>query len=356
MMIASSCCLVMKTQSAPPQNLPLIPLMDASETDDDVLRFHSATELELKWQSFKQDYGKTYIDETEEMIRKEIFAKNLKEIEAHNYLYSKGIKTYTMGVNQFSDLELVEFLKQMTCHSFRNVSENSEGSTFLLPSVNFQVPKQVDWRTKGAVTPIKNQGQCGSCWAFSSTGAMEGQNFRKSRKLISLSEQNLVDCSTKFGNAGCNGGWMDNAFKYVKANGGIDTEVSYPYEARDGVCRFNKMTIGGTCTGYVDIPKGSETSLQMAVATVGPVSVAIDAGHSSFQHYSSGVYSEPQCSSVSLDHGVLAVGYGTTSSGQDYWIVKNSWGTSWGMQGYILMTRNLNNQCGIASAASYPLV
>lgn len=232
-----------------------------------------------------------------------------------------------------------------------------EGSTYIEPEglEDEHLPKTMDWRKKGAVTAVKNQGQCGSCWAFSTTGSLEGQHMRKTGKLVSLSEQNLVDCSESFGNNGCEGGLMDNAFKYIKANKGIDTEISYPYNGTDGTCHFKKTTVGATDSGYIDIPEGDEKKLKKAVATVGPVSVAIDASHESFQFYSEGIYDEPECSSEQLDHGVLVVGYGT-KDGKDYWLVKNSWGTTWGDEGYIYMTRNQDNQCGIASSASYPLV
>ncbi|KAG0410025.1 hypothetical protein HPB47_012847, partial [Ixodes persulcatus] len=200
-----------------------------------------------------------------------------------------------------------------------------EGSTYLEPEniEDFSLPKTVDWRTKGAVTPVKNQGQCGSCWAFSATGSLEGQHFRKTGSMVSLSEQNLVDCSIDFGNNGCEGGLMDNAFKYIRANKGIDTEKSYPYNGTDGTCHFKKSAVGATDSGFVDIRQGSETQLKKAVATVGPISVAIDASHQSFQFYSDGVYDEPECDSEALDHGVLVVGYGTFN-GTDYWLVKNS--------------------------------
>lgn len=149
---------------------------------------------------------------------------------------------------------------------------------------------------------------------------------------------------------------MDNAFKYIKDNHGIDTEASYPYKAEDGKCHYNPSSSGATDRGFVDVESGSEADLKAALATVGPISVAIDASHESFQFYASGVYNEPECDSEQLDHGVLAVGYGTTDKGEDYWLVKNSWGTTWGDAGYIKMTRNQNNQCGIATQASYPLV
>ncbi|ELU11310.1 hypothetical protein CAPTEDRAFT_132308 [Capitella teleta] len=235
------------------------------------------------------------------------------------------------------------------------MAKSSVGSSFLEPE-NLQVPKTVDWREKGYVTPVKNQGQCGSCWAFSSTGSLEGQVFRKTGRLPSISEQNLVDCSRDEGNMGCSGGLMDNAFTYIKKNMGIDSEKSYPYEAVDGECRYKKSDSVTTDSGFVDIPHGDETALRTAVASVGPVSVAIDASHTSFQFYKTGVYTEANCSSTQLDHGVLVVvGYGV-ENGQDYWLVKNSWGASWGEAGYIKMARNHGNQCGIASQASYPLL
>lgn len=310
--------------------------------------------LDEAWESFLYMYQKDYSNSALEFQRrKEIFSSNLKIIEKHNFLHSLGLKTFKLGVNQFADLELKEFLSQMTGYRAGNRTSR-RGSTYLSPNVPFTLPSSVDWREKGYVTPVKDQGQCGSCWAFSATGAVEGQHFRKTGKLVSLSEQNLVDCSGgKYGNQGCNGGLMDAAFKYIKENGGIDTEESYPYEAKDGECRFNPSNVGATVSGYTDVPPG-EDKLQEAVANVGPVSVAIDAGHSSFQLYHSGVYDEPQCTS-NLDHGVLAIGYGT-EDGKDYWLVKNSWGLKWGDQGYIKMSRNKRNQCGIALMASYPLV
>ncbi|CAF0731501.1 unnamed protein product [Adineta steineri] len=164
-----------------------------------------------------------------------------------------------------------------------------------------------------------------------------------------------MDCSGKFGNQGCNGGLMDSSFQYIKVNKGIDTEASYQYEAQEGDCRFNRTNVGATDTGFVDLPQGNETALQIAIATVGPISVAIDASQSSFQFYSSGVYDEPNCSTTNIDHSFTLVGY-DTYQGKQYYIAKNSWGDTWGNKGYVWMSRNKNNQCGIASTGSYPLV
>jgi cathepsin L len=257
-------------------------------------------------------------------------------------------------MNRFGDLTAEEF--KVLYNGMRiNASQIVQSGNVHTHDNRFELPDSVDWRTKGVVTAVKNQGQCGSCWAFSTTGSVEGMSAIKTGKLVSLSEQNLVDCSGSFGNYGCNGGLMDSAFKYIIANKGIDTEASYPYTARDGNCKFNRANVGATISSYADVQSRSESALQNAIANLGPISVAIDAGHSSFQLYKSGVYYEPKCSPTQLDHGVLAVGYGT-DSGKDYYIVKNSWGTDWGMQGYILMSRNKNNNCGIATMSSYPKI
>ncbi|XP_069172629.1 digestive cysteine proteinase 1-like isoform X2 [Procambarus clarkii] len=187
------------------------------------------------------------------------------------------------------------------------------------------------------------------------TGALEGRHFRKTGKLVSLSEQQLVDCSGgTYKNLGCRGGLMTYAFNYIKATG-ADSGASYPYVAVQGTCKFSVKNIAATLTGYVSVTSKSESALKTAAGTIGPISVAIDASHSSFQFYKSGVYYEPACSSTSLNHGVLVVGYGTSPAG-DYWIVKNSWGPGWGEAGYIKMARNKNNNCGIATLASYPIV
>lgn len=313
-------------------------------------------DLYTEWEKFKNNHGKTYENLKEEEHRFGVFTRNLEYIKKHNTEYNAGLHSYYLGVNHLADLEVEEFRKLNGYRKSKNASLTTGGCSTYLSASNVKVPDEVDWRKEGYVTPVKNQGQCGSCWSFSTTGSLEGQTFKKTQILISLSEQQLVDCSGKFGNEGCNGGLMDNAFAYIKSVGGIESEEEYPYKHKQSKCKAVKSEFVAEDTGCVDVESGSEDKLKEALATVGPISVAIDASHQSFQLYESGVYDEPDCSSEQLDHGVLTVGYGTSDDGQDYWIVKNSWGTTWGKEGYIMMSRNKKNQCGIATQASYPLV
>ncbi|EMP27944.1 Golgi phosphoprotein 3-like protein [Chelonia mydas] len=190
-------------------------------------------------------------------------------------------------------------------------------------SIQDQGPDCIDWRKSGYVTNVKNQGSCGSCWAFSAVGALEGQLKKKTGRLVSLSPQNLVDCSWRYGNHGCNGGFMTKAFRYVMNNSGIDSETSYPYEGQNKNCRYKTSGRAATCVSYKSIPKGNETYLERTVASVGPVSVAIDASLRSFQQYHSGVYYDSECSSSHLNHAILVVGY-CVDRGVPYWLVKNS--------------------------------
>jgi C1A family cysteine protease len=214
------------------------------------------------------------------------------------------------------------------------------------------IPASVDWRTQGAVTPVKNQGQCGSCWSFSTTGAMEGRYFLKNKNLVSFSEQQFVDCSTE--NNGCNGGLMTLAFKYAQS-AAIDTEAQYPYTGTQGTCNIPAAGVAKVAS-YQTVDSKSELALRTALAS-GPVSVAVSAGSLGFQFYSKGILS--LLCAGQLDHGVLAVGYGS-ENGKGYWIVKNSWGPNWGENGYLRIARKENDKtvgtCGIQNGYnSYPI-
>jgi len=305
---------------------------------------------------FIGDYNKAYKHD-EFFYRYEIFKNNYEYIVSMN---SRKL-SFTLGINKYADLTNQEFNHQFKGYKRMNNPKNMNPPAESLPK-NFSCPSgsqgTCDWTAAGVVTGIKNQGDCGSCWSFSTTGSLEGQYALWGHPLTGLSEQQLVDCSTAQGNDGCNGGLMDWAFEYVESYG-LESEASYPYTATGpNACQYNaalNVIQVNEETTYTDIPSGSEADLCESITTQGPISVAIDASQPSFQFYSSGVYYEPACSSTQLDHGVLAVGWGTTS-GQypDYYAVKNSWGTGWGMAGFIWMARNQNNNCGIATEASYP--
>jgi cathepsin L len=251
-----------------------------------------------------------------------------------------------MGMNEFGDMTWDEFRAAYIGGFKPRAGEYIRSKNYAPIKPNPNIPTSLDWRTKGAVTPVKNQGQCGSCWSFSTTGSVEGAHAIATGTLISLSEQNLMDCAGSYGNQGCNGGLMDDAFEYIIAHG-ICSEASYPYKGVDGKCQ--KCTPVTHLKSYTDNPAGNEGNLSNLIQN-GPVSIAIEADQSGFQFYSGGVFSGT-CG-TKLDHGVLLVGYGTLSS-KPYWIVKNSWGASWGMQGYILMIQG-KDECGLDMAASQP--
>lgn len=314
-------------------------------------QLHRDDTLDVHWALWKKTYGKQYREKNEESVRRLIWEKNLRYVTLHNLEHSMGMHSHDLAMNHLADMtseEVVSFMGSLRIPSQwqRNVTYKS------VP--NQKLPDSMDWREKGCVTEVKYQGSCGSCWAFSAVGALEAQLKLKTGKLVSLSAQNLVDCSTeaKYENKGCNGGFMTSAFQYIIDNGGIDSEVSYPYKAMDGQCKYDSKNRAATCSKYVELPFGEEDTLKEAVANKGPVSVAIDARHPSFFLYKSGVYFEKSCTD-DVNHGVLVVGYGNLD-GKDYWLVKNSWGLNFGDQGYIRMARNSGNHCGIASFPSYP--
>jgi len=316
------------------------------------IRTHTEMEYWAKWQEFLAiddvlERTGGYVSKQEHDIRFEIFKDNMEKIKAHN---EKNL-SWKMGITQFADMTPVEFKQHTSCL----MDQRPVSTELFTPQEGVTVPESVDWVAKGDVTPVKNQGQCGSCWAFSTTGSIESRVSIAGGGLTSLSEQELVDCSKK--NNGCSGGLMDYAFDFVIQNKGLCSEDDYPYTAEDGTCDDSSCTRHDAISSYVDVSSTTE-ALEQALAA-GPVSIAIEADQMSFQLYTSGVLTA--ACGTNLDHGVLAVGYGTWTDGTDYWRVKNSWGSYWGDQGYINLCRNCNanggnGQCGILMSASYPVV
>jgi C1A family cysteine protease len=322
----------------------------------------------------------------------EIFRSNAKFIEEFNKRAENGTSElkangYVLSLNQFSvftpeqfqslfasgfhpesareTLQLNEIRDEWDYldENTENVSDESADVQVFADSslfVNLSIAASLDWRLHGAVTKVKQQGTCGSCWSFSVTGAIEGAHAITTGVLIDLSQQQMMDCSFSYGNSGCSGGTMVETFKYIIDNKGACAEKEYNYTAKEGICRVNCSKVA-EITSYRSVGEGDELALLKAV-NIGPVSVAIQADASSLQFYSSGIYDDPQCGR-NLNHAVLLVGYGTevrkavngTDRQVDYWIVKNSWGEGWGEGGYIRMIRG-KNQCGIADMASFPLV
>ncbi|XP_078431015.1 cysteine proteinase mucunain-like [Wolffia australiana] len=317
----------------------------------------SEEEIKLLYEGWLVKHAKAYNGLGEKDQRFEIFKDNLRFIDEHN-LPENG-HSFRLGLNRFADLTNEEFRAAylgVKPGQQRLRRLNQALSDRYRYSAGEDLPEAVDWREKGAVAPVKDQGSCGSCWAFSTIAAVEGVNQIVTGKLITLSEQELVDCDTAE-NQGCNGGLMDDAFEFIINNGGIDSEDDYPYKARNGLCdlqRKNAKVV--SIDSYEDVPTKDEQSLKKAVAGQ-PVSVAIEAGGRTFQLYKSGIFTG-RCG-TNLDHGVVAVGYGS-ENGTDFWVVRNSWGDNWGEDGYIRMERNLATgggagKCGIAIEPSYPV-
>jgi len=318
----------------------------------------SSPDADRKFDDFLKKFGRNYATNDERELRRSIFNQNLALIVAEN---AKG-KSYQLGVTSFADLTVEEWRSQyLTGFVMPNPSRNVSLRAFRA-AAGFMAPDSVDWVAQGAVTPVKNQAHCGSCWTFSTTGALEGASFIAGRGLTSLSEQNILDCD-KGGNK-CNGGSMDQAFGWVAANG-LCSEADDSYKCADSSLKECTSSMCPTsCTqvlqpgdviDHTDVDQ-TEEALEAAVAQQ-PVSVAIEADDAVFMHYTGGVLTDDACGEK-LDHGVLAVGYGV-DNGVKYWKVKNSWGESWGEDGYIRIEKGQTTEggeCGIRKLASFPTV
>ncbi|KAI3714500.1 hypothetical protein L6452_21455 [Arctium lappa] len=317
------------------------------ELETSVLQVIGQTRHALTFARFAHRYGKKYETSDEMKQRFSIFVESLETIRSHN---KKGL-SYTLGVNEFADMTWEEFSKQKL-GAAQHCSATRKGNHKLTDVV---LPLTQDWRKVGIVSPVKNQGSCGSCWTFSTTGALEAAYAQAHGKSVSLSEQQLVDCAGDFNNFGCNGGLPSQAYEYIKYNGGLDTEEAYPYTGKDGVCKYSSENAAVQVLDAVNITMGAEDELKHAVGVVRPVSVAFQV-ISTFRLYTGGVFTSDVCGSDPMDvnHAVVAVGYGV-EDGVPYWLIKNSWGADWGLNGYFKMEMG-KNMCGVATCASYPIV
>ncbi|KAJ5076055.1 cathepsin l [Anaeramoeba ignava] len=295
----------------------------------------SCTNDRMLFNHFKNKFNKRYTA-NEEAMRFKIFQGNLKRIREHN----AGDHSYTMGVNQFTDLTNKEYQQKYLSPIKMLVAPRAQEKVQI-------VGGQFNWVDHGAVTPIKDQGQCGSCWTFSTTGMIEGCTVADGGSLISLSEQEIVDCDN--GGYGCSGGWPYQAMAWVTQNGGLCSEQDYPYVAYDQSCQSSSCNSVTTLNSHAQY--SSETQMMNEIQSKGPISIAVDASGDGFMNYNGGVYSGDDCSQTQLDHAILIVGYNTDAN-PPYWIVKNSWGTSWGLSGYIWMEYG-QNTCGLATQAWY---
>ncbi|KDO29683.1 hypothetical protein SPRG_05635 [Saprolegnia parasitica CBS 223.65] len=325
-------------------NAPLRP------TNDFHLRMPDGeTQRADAFDAFMAAHEKAYVDDSERARRESIFHANVQYINAMN----RQGNSYTLAVNHLADKTPDEMRRHFHAKA-RHAKDNGAQAVHALSSAS--LPEEFDWRNRGGVTPVKDQGHCGSCWTFGcDDGALEGQLFKAKNETIRLSQQNLIDCSWDEGNNACNGGLDYQAYRWIIKHGGLETEATYgSYKNQPGFCHFNASRAVAPIASFVNV--SGVPALNDALVNVGPLSVSIDAALPSFYFYAGGYYNDIECKSGldDLDHSVLAVGY-TTYNGEKYTLVKNSWSTHWGEKGYIKIAQK-NNICGVATIATYPVL
>ncbi|XP_016964724.1 procathepsin L [Drosophila biarmipes] len=311
----------------------------------------SALDYKSEFEKFKSTNNRKYLRDYDEVRSFKAFEENYKVIEEHNQHYKEGQKSFRLKPNIFADMSTdgylrgyLRLLKSDVADSANNIAE-IVGSPLMA-----NVPESLDWRHKGFITPSYNQQSCGSCYAFSIAGSIAGQVFKRTGKVLSLSPQQIVDCSVSHGNQGCVGGSLRNTLIYLQSTGGIMRAEDYKYVAKKGHCQFVHDLSVVNVTSWAILPVRDEQAIQAAVTHIGPVAISINATPKTFQLYSDGIYDDASCSAASVNHAMLVIGFG-----KDYWILKNWWGELWGESGYMRIRKGVN-MCGIANYAAYAVV
>ncbi|XP_056646141.1 procathepsin L [Diorhabda sublineata] len=307
------------------------------------------SDLDKEWELFKDKFNKSY-SKFNDYTRRKAWEENLEKIRKHNEEAARGLHSFTIKENHLTDMSNYQYLTHMiklTKSRHRKVDPEEVGDIY--GSV-LDIPSEINWVEKGFLTPVYNQRDCGSCYAFSIASAIQAQIFKETGKLIPLSEQQIVDCSSSFGNYGCAGGSLRNTLRYIEKAGGLMAYTDYPYVSKKQKCKYKNHLTLVNITSWSVLPARDERALEVALAKIGPVAASINASPHTFQLYHKGIYDDTSCSSNHVNHAMLVVGYT-----KNFWILKNWWGKHWGENGYMRLRRN-KNRCGIANYAAYALV
>ncbi|XP_017042731.1 procathepsin L [Drosophila ficusphila] len=304
-----------------------------------------------EFEKFKNKNNRTYLRSFDEVRSFKAFEENYKVIEEHNQHFKEGQTSFRLKPNIMADMSTDGYLKGYLRLLKSNIEDSKDNIAELVGSpLMTNVPESLDWRSKGFITPSHNQQSCGSCYAFSIAESIEGQVFKRTGKLINLSEQQIVDCSVSYGNQGCVGGSLRNTLNYLQHTGGIMRAEDYSYVGKKGRCQFVPELSVVNVTSWAILPVRDEQAIQAAVTHIGPVAISINATPKTFQLYSDGIYDDPSCSAASVNHAMLIIGFG-----KDYWILQNWWGPHWGESGLMRIRKGVN-MCGIANYAAYAIV